>query len=98
MARSKGLNPEIIKARIHMKGGSLSGLARKNGMKPVTLRRAIRRNDCPAAEMVIANYLNISPFKLWPDRYDAEGVRIIGRGRKSRRNTASRHCQKRRAA
>ena len=61
------------------KGFSLSQLARDNGMTPTAFSVALRR-PVKRAEAVIAACIGISPQKIWPDRYDATGRRLVRKG------------------
>ena len=98
MARP-GWHPEDIKAAIRKTGVTLTELSLRNGLGESTVRQAILFNSCPAGEKVIADYLGINPFELWPRRYNKQGQRIIGRAaRQSTKNQARGHRQKGAAA
>jgi len=93
------MHPEEIKARIRIKGRTLTRLARISGIAPSTIRRSIRVDDCPTAERVIAEYLGLDPHSIWPSRYDKNGRR---RNVKTKTNCRASgrtgHRQKRKAA
>ena len=68
----KGWHREDIKAAIRKRGTSLERLSLTNGLGPADCSSALRRPHF-AAELVIAEFLGLSPRQIWPDRYDAAG-------------------------
>ncbi len=94
-----GMHAEQIKAAIRMTGITLSELSLRAGHGESTVRQALFFQHCPAGEQAIIDHLGLHPHKIWPNRYDKDGNRIIGRNRvnttKSRR---SGHRQKGTAA
>ena len=93
------MHPEDIKAAIRKTGITLTQLSLDSGLGECTVRAAILFRTCPAGERVIYEHLKINPHKLWPDRYDAAGNRVIGRAAaKSTKNRRRGHRQKRSAA
>jgi len=95
----KGWHPEDIKAAIRKTGITLTDLSLRHNLGGCTVRAAILYNYCPAGERVIIDYLGVSPHKLWPERYDEHGNRIIGRaGKNITKKIEARHCQKGEAA
>ncbi|MEI2387494.1 helix-turn-helix domain-containing protein [Breoghania sp. JC706] len=57
-----------IAAEIRRRGSNLSRLAREAGEPDCTCRQALLR--CyRKGEWIIANFLDIHPSKLWPERY-----------------------------
>lgn len=97
--RKAGWHPEQIKAQIRMTGWSLDGLSRACGLPPHCVRHAIRMPNLPG-ETVIVALLGIPPGTLWPDRYDADGVRTARSraGQIPNLEAIARHCEKRVAA
>lgn len=71
-------HPQLIKAHIHMRGMTLKKLSLDNGLSESACRQALLRSQ-PAAERVISRFLGIPLHDLWPDRWDAEGLRIVSR-------------------
>ena len=99
MARREGWHPEDIKAAIRKTGITLTALSLQNGLGESTVRQAILFHHCPAGERVIIDYLKIDPHELWPERYDEDGNRVIGRTTmKFTKNRSAGHCQKGEAA
>lgn len=99
MAQMRGMHPEDIKAAIRKTGITLTELSLRNGLGESTVRQAILFQSCPAGERVIIEYLGIPPHEIWPERYDRQGNRTIGRSAcNSRRARRAGHCQKRRAS
>ena len=71
-------HPEIIKAMVRMKGKSLSQLATEKGVSVSAVTGALRRPQ-PKGEKIIAEYLGVTPYELWPDRWTKDGQRIMPR-------------------
>jgi Ner family transcriptional regulator len=67
----KGWHPERIKAAIRMRGKSLSELSRQHGLNDHACHFALRK-QWPRVEQVIADFLGVKPWVLWPDRYTSE--------------------------
>jgi Ner family transcriptional regulator len=91
--KKRSWHPEEIKAAVRMRGETLTGLATKNDLKEDACRDALRTRR-PAAEEVIAAFIEVPKEELWPDRYgngspstdvdtatQAEAHRLIGEGR-----------------
>jgi len=70
-----------IKALIEKKGSTLAELDRLFDLPSGATRDALRRKR-PDAEIAIAQFLELPPFAVFPNRYDAAGNRI-DRRRKS---------------
>ena len=64
-----------IKALIEKKGSTLAELDRLFSLPEGATRDALRRKS-PNAEMAIANFLELSPSAVFPNRYDVAGRRI----------------------
>ena len=75
----RGMHPEDIKAAIRKTGITLRGLALRNGLSESAVRQAIIVNSCPAGDRVVIEYLGLHPHAIWPDRYDRDGNRVVGR-------------------
>ena len=93
------MHPEDIKAAIRKTGITLTQLSIQAGLGESAVRQALFFHHCPAGEKAIIEYLDIHPHKLWPERYDEHGNRVIGRTAvKSTKRRLPRHCQKGEAA
>lgn len=92
-SKAKGWHREDIKAAIRKRGICLEQLSISNGLDPRACSLALIRPHF-AAELVIAEFLGLSPRQIWPNRYDDDGAY---RHQKSRthhiRRTASRNAQ-----
>ena len=55
-----------------MRGETLTGLARRNGLSESFLRMTLQRPSY-RGEQIIARFLGIKPHEIWPDRYLATG-------------------------
>jgi len=64
-----------IKALIEKKNSTLAELDRLYGLPQGATRDALRRKR-PDAEMAIANFLELPPSAVFPNRYDVAGNRI----------------------
>lgn len=61
---------EDVKAAVRKKEGkSLAQLSREAGLKPDTLRNALRIH-VPKYESIIAGYIGVEPSNIWPSRYE----------------------------
>ena len=67
-------HPEDIKAKVRKQGASLSALARKGGMSPQSVAMVLVRPG-RKGEQVIAEFLGVAPYRIWPSRYHADGTR-----------------------
>jgi Ner family transcriptional regulator len=72
MKSNQGWHPEDIKAAIRKTRVTLTQLALENGLPEASCRVALTRPRY-WAEQVIAAYLDIPPFELWPHRYTRNG-------------------------
>ena len=61
---------EDIKAAIRKKGCSISELARVNGYKPRTFINVLRM-PYPKVQLIVGDFLGVSPEVIWPSRYPA---------------------------
>ncbi len=97
--RPTNMHAEDVKAKVHKKRTSLSALGRKNDLPEVTVRAAIRR-PIPSANIIIADFLEMSLNDIWPEWYNEEGIRIKGVSDTliSTRSKTKCHRQKRTAA
>ncbi len=73
LAKAKGWHREDVKAAIRKRGTDLEELSVSNGLGPADCSTALRRPHF-AAEMVIAEFLGVSPRQIWPHRYGADGA------------------------
>ncbi|HAE49475.1 MAG: DNA-binding protein [Tistrella sp.] len=73
---AKSWSKEEIKCAIHKKGMTLSGLGELHGVHPSNMR-AVWSRPVRAAERAIAEFLDVSPKELWPDRYPIRKASIL---------------------
>jgi lambda repressor-like predicted transcriptional regulator len=59
-----------IKHRLAVKGFTFSELARIHGVDKSCFT-GVKRLTLPKYERIIADYIGVDPWDLWPDRYDA---------------------------
>jgi len=80
--------------RLKLKGSSLSAVARKHGVSPQAVSNAL---DSPSApiEAALAAELEVDVQQLFPERFDANGNRLIYT---RERSTAAMACNSRRAS
>ncbi len=74
-----GMHPEDIKAAIRKTGITLTELSLSSGLSESAVRQAILFTFCPAGERAVIDHLGLPPHEIWPNRYDRDGNRIIGR-------------------
>jgi Ner family transcriptional regulator len=88
-------------AEIKRRGSNLTQLAIDAGLQASACRTALVR-AFPAADQVIADYLDVPLHELWPDRYREDGSRIDRRTIRFReqnnRRVSQTHGQNARAA
>lgn len=65
-----------IRAAIARRGATLARVARDAGLSAGACSLSLCRPS-PSGDAAIAAYLDVPLHKLWPDRYDANGNRII---------------------
>ncbi|MCY9855437.1 helix-turn-helix domain-containing protein [Vibrio mediterranei] len=58
-----------VSYRLAKAGISLSELSRRHGLSPETLRNVYYRSY-PKGERIIAQYLGLEPWEIWPSRYE----------------------------
>ena len=73
------MHPADIKAAIQKKGSNLTEIALKAGLSESACRMALLYQFVPAGERAIATYLGKPLHEIWPNRYDRNDNRIIGR-------------------
>lgn len=96
--RGGGWHREEIKAAIRMRGISLEALSETNGLDKRSCSLALLRPHF-AAELVIAEFLGVSPRQIWPQRYDGDGTYRHSKSRKYHtRKGRVRECQNGEAA
>lgn len=71
---AKGMHPELIKAAIRMKYGSLSQFALDHNFSEGAARKALTK-PMPGIEPAIAHCIGKSLHEIWPDRYDKNNLR-----------------------
>lgn len=74
---------EWIKYQLRLRGSSLAQVAREHGVSRDAAILALRK-PYPRMERAIASVLGLTPDRIWPERYDADGRpnRPIGRPKK----------------
>jgi len=78
-ARLKGWHPEDVKAAVRKSGQTLTSLSLSHGFSDAYLRNALRR-PLYEGEQIIARFLGVDPYLIWPDRYHEDGTSKIMRG------------------
>lgn len=68
-------NARRIRGMLLAKGLRLTDVAASTGLRYSALKGALR-DPYEAGERAIAEALGVKPEKLWPERYDADGVRL----------------------
>jgi Ner family transcriptional regulator len=63
------MHPADVLALVKKRGGSLAGLSRHHDLASNTLRNALYREDYPRGEKIIAEFLDMEPQDIWPERY-----------------------------
>lgn len=74
----QGWDRYSIKAEIERRGKTLSQLARDYGLPDRTVRNALY-NPSKSGEEVIANFLQVPLYELFPTRWTVENRRIYPR-------------------
>jgi Ner family transcriptional regulator len=62
---------EDVKAAVRKRGGTLTALSRENGYAASAAGIALRRS-WPALERIVADFLGLEPWAIWPTRYTAD--------------------------
>ena len=73
--RKKGWDKHRIKAEINRRGETLRSLEDRFDLSPNTLSVSLLKRF-PRGDEVIAAFLQIPLYQLWPDRYDEDGFPI----------------------
>lgn len=73
-----GWHPEDVKAAIRKRGQTLTSLSVLNGFSGAYLRNVLRR-PLYEGEQIIARFLGVPPYTIWPDRYYRDGRSRIPR-------------------
>ncbi len=85
---AKGLHREDIKAAIRKRGTTPAQLSVRHNYDPSAVRVALYK-PWPAVERLIADFLGLTPQRIWPDRYLPDGTpkshHLPGRQRSTRR-------------
>lgn len=61
-----------VKAALEKAGKTLRQLSKEHEMSPSYFKEALHR-PVPRAQAVIADVLGLSPWEIWPSRYDEHG-------------------------
>lgn len=75
MARAPDKRPEEIRYLLNRKGLTFADVARECDLPESTVRTATRKPSIEG-EWAIAYFLDLPACKIWPSRYDANGVRL----------------------
>lgn len=76
MGKQPVLDWHGIKAELHRRGMTLTGLGRMSGLDPSACRR-VNTSTNYAAQAAIAEFIGQKPEDLWPDRYPKGKTRIL---------------------
>lgn len=68
-------HPADIKAALHKRGITLSGIAEANGLNSSSFLSVALVRSAPAGELYIAAALGLHPKDIWPSRYNTDGSR-----------------------
>ncbi|WP_304635506.1 helix-turn-helix domain-containing protein [Pseudoalteromonas sp.] len=71
-----------IKAALEDEGWSCRQLSFSRGYTSNAVQTALHR-PYPAVEKIIAHVIGVSPFEIWPQRYNEEGLPNRKPGRRS---------------
>jgi Ner family transcriptional regulator len=83
---AKGLHREDIKAAIRKRGITPAQLSIRHNYDPSAVRVALYK-PWPAVERLIADFLGLTPQRIWPDRYLSDGTPKSRHLPSSQRNT-----------
>lgn len=72
---SQGMHPEDIKAAIRKRGETMASLSREWGFSEAAISVALKR-PLPSVDPLISKFIGVPLYKIWPDRYDRENIRI----------------------
>ncbi|MBW8283355.1 MAG: helix-turn-helix domain-containing protein [Rhizobium sp.] len=75
MRKTTEWSPKRILCEIHERGMTLEQLALRNGRNPSSFRNVWARPNS-INEKIIADFVDIAPETLWPDRYPKTTTRI----------------------
>lgn len=84
---------EWVKYRLALKGYTFGDLARIHGVKKPNFTR-VKRWPLPKYEQLIAKYVGVNAWDLWPDRYDPSHKPNRKRGRPPKFNYCLEHTEK----
>jgi len=92
---SQGMHPEEIKAALRKSGKTLEKLSKEWGFCASAVSKALR-SPMPRVEPKIAKYIGVPLYKIWPDRYDRDNIRIFPfrNGKKAISTLRQSHSQK----
>lgn len=75
MSKAIQMTPKRILCEIHERGMTLEQLALRNGRNPSSFRNIWTRANSKD-EAIIADFLDMTPETLWPNRYPKTTTRI----------------------
>jgi len=70
-------HPEDVKAAVRKRGTTLTKLSTDHGYNPDAAGKALK-TPWAQLEQIIADFLGVQPNKIWPQRYNAQGIRKTG--------------------
>ena len=70
-------HPADIKAALHKKGITLSGIAKAYGLNGSTSLSSTFTRSYPINEQRIADAIGVHPKVIWPSRYNQDGTRKL---------------------
>ena len=79
-----GWHAEDVKAAIRKKGTTLTALSRGHEYSDSYLRGTLIRHR-PEGEVIIAQFLGVSPADIWPERYGEKKTPRTRNGRRGKR-------------
>ncbi len=83
-----------IVAEIKRRGSSLKQLSAEAGLDASSCSHALRTYTLPAAEKVISDFIEVSLYELWPDRYFKNGERRFTSNRNKQDNKQNENCKR----
>jgi len=95
MPRVADWDREKVKYEVRRRRLTLSALSLRHGYADSAVRKALG-TPWPAVEKIIADFLGIKPWEIWPSRYHTDGTprSIAGGKRDHMRRRRRRHRQK----
>lgn len=77
-------HPAYVVAALRERGLTLRRLSLDSGYAAQTLQQVLRR-PWPKAERIVAAAIGVSPYVIWPSRYNPDGIPNRPRGQRPKR-------------